>query len=594
MTSLSDRRVCSRPRVIGRVVAATLSCALLTAVLSGALAAQEVAPGAGLAPAAPSSSSAASPLLTPAALLAPQATTAWPTYNGDYSGKRFSPLAQINAADVDNLAVDWILPIGGTDRFGASIPGGIDSTPLMVRGVLYFTAPNHVFAVDARTGTLLWRFDWQNHGGLLIVGNRGLGMYGDWLYFMTPDNWLVSLDARTGKERWRVSIADPRRGYFSSGAPLVVGDHVIVNAGGDTLDLQAYLESRDAVTGALQWRWDVTPAAGQIGADTWPDAKSRAHGGGNPWVPPTYDPELNLLYVATANPNPVYAGQGRKGSDLFTASLVALNPDTGKMVWYFQGSPHDTHDWDQTEPPVLFDAPVRGRMRQLIAQASRNGYFFVLDRADGKSLVSVPYVPLNWSLGVNARGEPIPNPKKFPTTDGTLVSVTAGGATNWFPTSFDPQTGLFYVNCAEGYSIAYLQSTSNDASGFAGRADTLASRGMLKALDYRTGKAVWTHVYPPNQWGEESGILTTAGGLLFTGDDAGNLIAYNPANGDLLWHHHLLDSVSDGPETFLLDGQQYLIVGAGQYLYAFHLLSGGANGPIPARENGPSTAPPAR
>jgi acido-empty-quinoprotein group A len=520
----------------------------------------------------PATPSAGEPLLLKPEMLLKEPVTAWPTYNGDYSGRRYSTLKQINASNVQDLSVAWIYQVGG-GRGPQQIPGGIDSTPLMVDGVLYFTVPDHVFAVDARTGQQLWHFDWVNHGGLLIVGNRGLGMYGNWLYFMTPDDWLVSLNARTGKERWQKQISDPKQGYFASIAPLVVKNHVLVSAGGDTLDLQSYVEARDPVTGALQWRWNETPGPGQPGFDTWPNADAASHGGGNPWQPFTYDPKLNLIYVATGNPNPVYAGQGRKGSDLYTASLVALNPDTGKLVWYFQGSPHDTHDWDQTEAPVLFNGVIHGKEEPLVAQASRNGYFFVENRANGKNYVAVPYVPLNWSKGVNRRGEPIPNPKKYPTVDGTLVSVTGGGATNWFPPSFDPQTGLFYVNATEGYSIAYLQTTNKNAQGFAGKAVTLASHGMLDALDYKTGKLAWQHVYP-NESGEHAGILTTAGHLLFTGDTVGNLIAYDPANGNILWHYHQLGPVSNGPETYMLDGKQYLIVGAGRFLYAYTLSPG--------------------
>jgi alcohol dehydrogenase (cytochrome c) len=269
------------------------------------------------------------------------------------------------------------------------------------------------------------------------------------------------------------------------------------------------------------------------------------------------------------------------GSDLYTASLVALDPDTGTMKWYFQGSPHDTHDWDQAEPPVLFNADINGQPRKLVAQASRNGYFFVLDRTNGRAIVSKPFVPLNWALGVNSRGEPIPNPAKFPSDDGTMVSLAGGGATNWFPSSFDPQTGLFYVNTTEGYSIAYVQTNNTDAAGFAGRAITLASHGMLDALDYRNGALVWQHRYRTDT-SEHAGILTTAGHLLFTGDAGGDLIAYDPAKGDMLWYFQQLGSVSNGPETYMLDGKQYLVVGAAGYLYAY-ALAPAARPAMPAR-----------
>ena len=228
----------------------------------------------------------------------------------------------------------------------------IKSTPLMVNGVLYFTIPDHVYALDARTGLELWHYDWVDKGGHL-VGNRGVGMYGNWLYFLAPDGWFISLDAKNGKERWRKKVADEKMQYFTTGAPMVVGNHVIVGVGGDAIDVPGYLEARDPATGELQWRWNSEPAKGEPGSETWPDEASMSHGGGMTWLPGTYDPELNLLYWGTGNANPVMAGQGRKGADLWTCSIVALNPDTGKLVWYFQGSPHDTHDWDNTETPVL-------------------------------------------------------------------------------------------------------------------------------------------------------------------------------------------------------------------------------------------------
>ena len=328
-------------------------------------------------------------ILDPNLLLKPP-TDAWPTYNGDYSGKRFSPLSQINAGNVANLTLAWFYRIAnvGAQR-GVGNPE-IKSTPLMVNGILYFTIPDHVWALDARTGEELWHYGWQDHGGHL-VGNRGLGMYGDWLYFMTPDCWFLSLNAKDGKERWRKKIADEKMQYFCTMSPLVVKNHVLVGVGGDAMDVPGFLESRDPETGDLQWRWNTTPRKGEPGADTWPNPQAMEHGGGMTWMPGTYDPELNLIYWGTGNPNPVFAGQGRPGANLWTASIVALNADTGKLVWYHQPSPHDTHDWDNVETPVLLDGLFNGQPRKMLAQAARNGIFTLLDRTNGKSLVTKGY-----------------------------------------------------------------------------------------------------------------------------------------------------------------------------------------------------------
>jgi alcohol dehydrogenase (cytochrome c) len=288
------------------------------------------------------------------------------------------------------------------------------------------------------------------------------------------------------------------------------------------------------------------------------------------WVPGTYDPELNLYYLGTGNPNPVMAGQGRKGSNLWTCSIVALNPDTGKLAWYFQASPHDTHDWDAAQTPVLIDGQINGQPRKLIAQASRNGYFFLLDRTNGKNILSKPFIDLNWSKGVDAKGQPIPDPAKEPHTDGTLVIPASGGASNWPPPSFDPETGLLYVNSSSSYSLFYLTDTEDKPEGYGGRDSGVWSKVALKAIDYKTGQIRWSHEY--GRGGGGSGILTTAGKLLFTGDPYGNFIAYDPATGRSLWHTHLPANVSNGPMTYELDGKQYLIVGAGDSLYAFTVL----------------------
>lgn len=499
------------------------------------------------------------------------ADTAWTTYNGDFSGRRFSPLRQINDHTVSSLQLQWSYRITevGAQR-GAPAPV-IKATPLVSNGVLYFTLPNNVFAVDARTGTRLWSYTWVDHGGHL-VGNRGLGMRGNVLYFMGPDGWVISLDARSGKERWRRQVADARLQYFTTGAPLIIKNHLLIGASGDAMDIRGFLVCLDPDTGEVQWKWWSTPGAGEPGIETWPSVEASLHGGGGPWNGGTYDPTLNLLYVGTGNTNPVYAGQGRKGANLYTESIVALDVDTGRMAWHFQMSPHDTHDWDNTETPVLLDAVIDGKPRKLLAQAARNGWFAVLDRTNGKALVSTAYVKLNWTRGVDRRGQPIPDPAKEPSVSGTM---TIGNATNWMPPSYSPATGLFYVNAVEGFAIYYKLDTDPKPSGYGGTLTGLGTtRRVLKAIDVTTGRIRWEHTYPnlngaPPTTGP--GLLTSAGNLVFTGDDQGNQIAFAADSGRILWHTRAAAPQSNGPITYLLDGRQWLVMGAGDTLYAYTL-----------------------
>jgi acido-empty-quinoprotein group A len=502
--------------------------------------------------------------LDPAALLK-QPTNLWPTFNGDYSGRRYSPLNQINSSNVNALALAW------STRVTQDAPGRVvvKSTPLLINGILYFTSPNNIWAADVRTGREIWHYEYPPNTGSTI-GNRGVGMYENWLFFETPDSHLISLDATTGKVRWKVEIADPKLDYTSTVAPVVVGNHILVGIGGDHLDNPGFLESRDPETGAIQWKFNTTPRKGEPGMDTWPDEYAAAHGTGQAWMPGTYDPELNLYYFGTGNPNPVMAEKSRKGDDLYTCSIVALNPDTGKMAWYYQVSPHDVHDWDAVETPVLIDGQIDGKPRKLLAQASRNGYYFLLDRTNGQHLVTVPFIEtLNWAKGLNAKGAPVGDPAKYPTTDGVLVSPASGGATNWPGPSFDPETGLLYVGTSRTYSMFYLTDTDERPEGWAGL-DRVAGRegAALLALDYRTGKPAWQHEWPSGN-GVVS-MLTTAGKLLFTSNN-NNVIAFDPANGKILWHAGLTGSPSAGMITYMIDGHQYLLVAAADTLFAFTL-----------------------
>ena len=495
--------------------------------------------------------------LDPAALSKP-ATDTWPTYNGDYSGKRFSPLDQINASNVSSLTLAWVFhPHAST----------IKSTPLEVNGVLYFTVPDNVWAVDARYGREIWHYHRASEGD--HIGNRGLAMYKNWLYFTTPDSHIVCLDAKDGTVRWIVELADPKLGYFATMAPLIVRDHVIVGVSGDVTDIRGFLESLDPETGKIQWRWYTEPDPGQPGYETWPkDPDALLHGGGMTWMTGTYDPDLNLLYWGTGNPNPVLAGDARPGDNLYTCSIVALNPDTGKLAWYFQPSPHDVHDWDAVETPVLFDADFNGQTRKLLAQASRNGFYFLLDRANGQHLVTAPFIDQTWAKGVDSRGRPIAKPESAPSPDGALVEPGSDGASNWMAPSFDPQTGLFYVTARRIFSIFYL-TTTGKAEGWAGRDINLWANSTLRALDYRTGKVVWNHELGNGE--SISGILTTAGHLLFSADNSGNLLALDPATGKTLWHLNAGGKLDASPMTYQLDGRQYLLFAVQDILYAFAL-----------------------
>ena len=541
--------------------------------------------------------------LDPALLTKPLGES-WPTYSGDYTGRRYSSLKQINQTNVRNLTLAWTSRVtagagntggGGRGGFGGpgatpTIVGGegsgvvtdtgfgngtnIRASILEVGGILYFSTPDNAWAVDARDGHQLWHYFWKTKGGTHI-GNRGLGMWGNWLYMETPDDYLVCLDARTGKERWHKEIANFNQQYFSTMAPIVIGNHIIIGTGND-LDEPGYVQSRDPETGDVKWTFYTVPTKkGDAGLETWGSLDGAKHGAGNVWIPGSYDPDTRLYIFGTGNPSPAYTTPpSRAGDNLYTCSIVAINVDTGKMAWYYQVNPHDTHDWDSTETPILVDGDFKGKPRKMVLHADRNGYFFALDRLTGEHLVTGKFSDAaNWAKGLNAKGQPVRNVEKDSTVAGSLVSPNNAGATNWPPPSFDPETGLFYVPSNDAYAMYYLTETDpRGAMGLGGKEeDGLGTLGSyLTAIDYKTGKVAWRHRYPGTGGGLGNGILTTAGKLLFAGDMGGNLVAYDPANGKILWHSHL-GQVSNAPETYMLDGHQYLLVAAGDTLYAFTL-----------------------
>ena len=473
----------------------------------------------------------------------------WPLYHGDYSGRRHSPLDQITPQNVASLSLAWVFQTGQ--------PAQIKSSPLLVDGILYFTVPDNIWAVDARSGHVVWHYYRHSVKGDHI-GQRGVAMYKGWLYFTTPDCHLISLNAKDGTVRWDKLIADVNKGYWTTMAPLVIRDHVIVGVSGDFDNLTGYLRSFDAVSGSTQWQWNTTPPAGTPNSTT----------GGMTWMTGTYDPELNLVYWGTGNPTPVLNGTTRPGDDLYTCSIVALNPDDGKLAWAFQVSPHDTHDWDAVETPVLVDRDFHGRPRKMLMQSSRNGYFFVIDRTNGKSLLTVPYGPVNWSLGVDKQGRPIPNPAKEPAPDGRLIAPDEGGLTNYRAPSFDQKTGLFIVDAHPSYSI-YFAKPADGTYGWAGADYGLWGKGVIDAIDYQTGKIRWSH--DVGAGGSGAGVMTTASGLTFTGDGSGNVLALDTGNGRTLWHAGTGVPMQSSPISYELDGRQFIMTSSGGDLFAWAL-----------------------
>ncbi len=540
------------------------------------------------------------------ALLTKPATDAWPSYAGDYSQRRYSTLRQIDQTNVRHLTLAWLRRLtagpdagegswfgpppgppaitGGVAEEPGTMPGATSGSPrlsgsiLQVNGILYISSPDNAWAMDALDGHVLWHYWWKSRGGIHI-GNRGMAMYGDWLYFETPDDYLVSLDAKTGQERWHKEIADFSQQYFSTTAPMVVADHVLVGTG-DDLDAPGFLQSFDPKTGDLQWKFYTVPMnKGDPGLETWASLDAARHGGAQVWTPGSYDPETHLYIFGTGNPTPAYTAMLRAPRDehtnLYTCSVVALNVDTGKLAWYYQTSPNDTHDWDATQAPVLFDGLFAGKPRRLTMQASRNGYVFVLDRTTGEHLLTAKYSEAaNWAETVNAQGQPVRNAAKDNTVAGSLVSPDNGGATNWNPPSYDPRTGLLYVVLREIYAMYYL--TDKDPRMLVGlggsEQDVVGSLGTsIVAIDYQTGKLAWKYRFEGGGGG--TGLLTTAGGLLFANDGSGSLVAFglrgrrSPVP---LWHAQI-GSVENAAETYTVGGRQYVLVAAEGALYAFYL-----------------------
>jgi len=503
-------------------------------------------------------------------LLARPVGVNWTSYHGDYTGRRYSSLHEINAANVSQLRAAWVFHPGNSQR--------LEATPVVIRGIMYVTSANDAFALDARTGRVLWHYQRPVSLGLLDDAaahkNRGVAVWQNFVYMETDDAHLLCLDARSGGLRWDIQYADKAKHYGATSAPLVVKDEVIVGTSGGDSGVRGFLAAYDTLTGKPKWSLWTIPAPGEFGSSSWP-GDSYLHGGGTTWMPGTYDPELDTLYWTTSNAAPDFAGDSRPGDDLYTACVLAIDPNTGKLRWYFQFTPHDLYDYDANETPVLLDLDENGVARRLLVQADRNGFLYVLDRTNGKFLNAAPFVEkLNWAKGVDPSGRPILS-GRIPTAAGTYICPGINGATNWFSPSYNPDAKLFYVMALESCNVffanpkPFAQGETYYGTGTKLPPDEHAQK-ILVALSLPDGKAVWR--YPQAGQGDSwGGTLTTAGGLVFFGDDTGSLEAVDAGTGRALWHFNTGQTMHASPMTYAVDGVQYVALSVESDVFSFAL-----------------------
>jgi alcohol dehydrogenase (cytochrome c) len=489
----------------------------------------------------------------------------WMTYSGDYLGRRFSALDQVNTINAHSMSAKWVYQTAAT--------GKLETTPLVVDGILYATAQdNRAFALDARTGRPIWMYQHALPGDIRpCCGrvNRGLAILGDKVFLGTLDAHLIALDAKTGNVVWDVVAADYRAGHSFTVAPLAIKDLVVIGVSGGEYGVRGFIDAYDAATGKRRWRFYTVPGPGEPGHETW-EGDSWKVGGAPAWNTGTYDAATNQIFWPTGNPAPSNRGEGRAGDNLYSNTLLALNADTGKLNWHFQFTKHDEHDWDATQVPVIIDAGGK----HLIAQANRNGYFYVIDRTTGKLISANAYGKTTWSDTKDAEGRPVANQNASPTLEGHTVCPGALGTTNFMAPTYDPQTGLFYVTARDQCDIfstapqPYEVGHAYYGSAYFPSEEAKPYRGFLKAIDPATGQVKWNFEHTSPTW---SGVLSTAGGLVFTGDAEGNFIAMDAAAGKPLWHFQMGGAVYAAPMAFAADGKEYVAIAAGSAIYAFGL-----------------------
>jgi len=509
--------------------------------------------------------------VTPDRMLLQPVAGDWPSYNGDYTGRRYVSLKGINPQTVSRLRPEWVFHLRNSEA--------LEVTPVVYEGMMFVTAANDAYALDGSTGRVIWHYERPITEGLIDDAsqhhNRGVGLWHSRVYMETDNAHLLCLDARSGHLLWDVPYTDGNPNYGATSAPLVVKDRVLVGTSGGDDGVRGFVAAFDAETGKLAWRFWTIPGPGEHGSESWP-GDAYLHGGGTTWMPGTYDPELNTIYWGTSNPAPDFDGGPRPGDDLYTDCVLALDPDTGKLKWYFQFTPHDLFDYDATETPVLIDAQFRGQQRKLLVEANRNGFLYILDRIDGTFLSAYPFVEkLNWASGIDAKGRPI-RTGVIPSPGGTRVCPGFTGATNWFSPSYNPETGLFYFLALETCNVmlragekfvpghTYYATGSKSSPGD-------DSQKILVAFDLANEKLAWK--YPQVGNGHSSGgTMTTSGGLVFFGDDAQSFEAVDAHSGAPLWHFNTGQRFSASPMSFSVSGKQYVAIAAGSDVFCFGLL----------------------
>jgi alcohol dehydrogenase (cytochrome c) len=502
-----------------------------------------------------------------ASVVAQNAADTWRTYGGNMQGWRYSELAQIDVHNVARLVPKWIHQIGMA-RF--------EATPLVFDGLMFIAGPsNNSWALDVRTGRPIWHYKRTPPSRLnLCCGevNRGFAVHGDKLFRVNIEGTLVALDAKSGHVIWETTLADYKKGYSATGAPLVVKNLVLTGIAGAEFGTRGFIDAYDVDTGKRVWRFNTIPGEGESGSDTW-SGDSWERGGGSTWITGTYDPELNLVFWGTGNPGPDMDGDVRRGDNLYSCSVVALDADTGKLKWHYQFTPHDVHDWDAISDPVLVDVTIRGRAVKALIQANRNGFFYTLDRTSGTVLEAKPYTKVTWADGIGKDGRPIVIAGKEPTEEGNLACPGLGGGHNWQATAYSRLTGLYYFSSSEHCQLFY-KTRQDFTPGEWYQASTVEGpqksegTGAILAVDPTTAETKWRFdlVSTPS-----AGILATAGGLVFTGDAQGYAIAFDARTGKVLWKFQAGGPIVAPPITYSVDGAQYVAVAAGGSMIAFAL-----------------------